>query len=352
MASSGASPSTIPSLDGWRAISILIVFMGHAGLGHIVPGGLGVTIFFFLSGFLITTLLLSEYQATETINVKFFYLRRFFRLMPPVTITLAIAYGLTAAGVFRGGATFTGFASQLLYFSNYYLLFYDTGNSTPDGTGIFWSLAVEEHFYFIFPWLLIVLLRFLSPARAAWTLLFLALTILLWRITLTLGVSDASDRIYYASDTRFDSLLYGCLLACWRKEPGTIQRFFPARLTTPWIGICLLMLLSTLLYRNPWFRDTFRYTIQGLLLVPLFYYSTMPKSAPIFDILNNKVIRQLGIYSYSIYLCHFVLIQNLDQLSSHPIVNPIAAGCIALLYAYLMDRFVDRYFLRFRKAYR
>ena len=141
----------IPSLDGLRAIAVLIVLVSHSGYGETVPGGLGVTIFFFLSGYLITTLILDEQTRTETINVRHFYLRRAFRLLPPLLITLAIAYTLVAAGLLGGGFSWGGLTSQLFYFANYYGIFFAHENSIPDGTGILWSLAVEEHFYIVFP---------------------------------------------------------------------------------------------------------------------------------------------------------------------------------------------------------
>ena len=137
----------IPSLDGLRAVSILIVLVSHAGYGTIVPGGLGVTIFFFLSGYLITTLMLAEHERTGELDVVRFYARRVFRLMPPLIVTLAIVYGLTFAGLVPGGITLAGLASQLLYFANYYQIFFDPGNTIPGGTEVLWSLAVEEHYY-------------------------------------------------------------------------------------------------------------------------------------------------------------------------------------------------------------
>src|SRR5262245_8347810 len=82
----------IPSLDGIRALSVIIVMLSHVGYGDIVPGGLGVTVFFFLSGYLITTLMLSEYRRTGAISIANFYLRRAFRLLPPLLVTLLIAY--------------------------------------------------------------------------------------------------------------------------------------------------------------------------------------------------------------------------------------------------------------------
>ena len=136
----------IPSLDGIRAISVLIVVLGHSGLEALVPGGLGVTIFFFLSGYLISTLMLAEHSRTGEINILNFYARRVFRLMPPLIVSLAIAYGLTYSGLLAGAITCKGLAAQLLYFANYYGLFFDPGNTIPDGTGILWSLAVDEPF--------------------------------------------------------------------------------------------------------------------------------------------------------------------------------------------------------------
>ena len=132
----------IPSLDGIRAISVLIVVLGHSGFDAFVPGGLGVTIFFFLSGYLITTLLLAEHVRTGRINIFNFYIRRVLRLMPPLLISLVIAYSLTYTKLLSGGITGTGLTAQLLYFANYYGLFFDRGNTVPDGQVFFgpWQL--------------------------------------------------------------------------------------------------------------------------------------------------------------------------------------------------------------------
>ena len=80
-----------PVLDGWRAVSILLVLVSHGGLDKVVPGGLGVTIFFFISGFLITSLLISEFQREGRISLKKFYLRRFWRLAPPLICFIVLS---------------------------------------------------------------------------------------------------------------------------------------------------------------------------------------------------------------------------------------------------------------------
>jgi len=209
---------TIPSLNGIRAISVLIVALSHSGFGTVVPGGLGVTIFFFLSGYLITTLMIAELDQTGNLGILSFYARRVFRLMPPLLITLAIAYCLVASGILPGAISFKGVGTQLLYFANYYLVFFDQGNTTiPAGTGVLWSLAVEEHYYFLYPLIILALFKTGVNLKTVGILLAsVCFVILLWRIKL---VHDGSleGRTSYASDTRIDSIIYGALLALWFK---------------------------------------------------------------------------------------------------------------------------------------
>src|ERR1700686_3578696 len=99
MAQTSSDSAVIPSLDGLRAISISIVLVSHAGYENVVPGGLGVTVFFFLSGYLITTLLMEERERSDRIDIGKFYLRRAFRLFPSLLVTLVIAYSLVIAGL-------------------------------------------------------------------------------------------------------------------------------------------------------------------------------------------------------------------------------------------------------------
>ena len=95
----------IPALDGIRAVSIAIVFIAHAGLGSIIPGGFGVTVFFFLSGFLISTLLRKEFAKQQSISFKNFYIRRALRIFPPFYSALAFAVLILMAGLLPGTGT-------------------------------------------------------------------------------------------------------------------------------------------------------------------------------------------------------------------------------------------------------
>jgi peptidoglycan/LPS O-acetylase OafA/YrhL len=350
-------PKSIPSLDGIRAISVLLVVVAHSGFEALVPGGLGVTIFFFLSGYLISTLMLAEYDRTGEINILNFYARRVFRLMPPLLVSLAIAYGLTYAGLLSGSITGAGLAAQLLYFANYYVLFFDPGNTIPDGTGILWSLAVEEHFYIFYPLCLTLLLgSSLRPYTIGTLLGIVCVIVLAWRMYLVLSPDFVSDRTYYASDTRIDSIIYGCVLAIVMNPARDVQR--PGTMSAvQWtiLATAASTLLLTLVYRDPTFRETSRYSIQGLALMPLFYFAIRFFGNEVFMHLNSSWAITLGTYSYAIYLIHYIVIRlitkNVPAIAAKPLILFPIALLISIAYAAAVDRFVDRYFRQLRRKY-
>jgi peptidoglycan/LPS O-acetylase OafA/YrhL len=351
-------PRVIPSLDGIRAISVLIVVMAHSGLEALVPGGLGVTIFFFLSGYLISTLMLAENARTGEIDILKFYTRRMFRLMPPLFVSLAIAYALTYAGFLPGGITITGLAAQLLYFANYYGLFFDAGNTIPQGTGILWSLAVEEHFYIFYPLFIILLLGSNLRPRTIGALLGIGcLVVLAWRVYLVQSTDSFSDRTYYASDTRIDSIIYGCILAV-AINPVREQRRANRVSAGQWglMAAAVGTLLVTLLYRNAVFRETIRYSLQGLALMPIFYFAVRFSDNQLFRHLNSPWIMTLGTYSYAIYLIHHVVINlisaNVPAIAASSLILFPTVLMVSIAYAAAVDRFIDRFFRRLRRKYR
>lgn len=340
----------IPSLDGWRAVAISLVVLSHAGFGHIVPGGLGVTVFFFLSGFLITTLMLRELSDSGGLRFKQFYLRRFFRLTPPLVIVLSIVYPLTFVGVLGGEATLAGLCAQLFYFANYFYLFFDGSKFIPWGTGIFWSLAVEEHFYLFFPALLVLVLRFGSKRNLLLTLCALCLAVLLWRLFLVSSDGFLTDRTYYATDTRIDSILYGCILATAWRSSSEKNKVDSKSITL--IAISIVAILASLFVRDEAFRETFRYSIQGMALISLFKYSVSNPEFILFRPLNWWVVKRVGVYSYSIYLVHYVLLQNLKDHFSSAWVNLCVSLVLAVGFSYLIDIYVDSKFRVLRHRFR
>lgn len=322
------NPLHIPSLDGLRAVSFLIVFLAHAGLDGIVPGGFGVTVFFFLSGFLITTLMRLERERTGTVSLGAFYLRRVLRILPPFYLVLALAAAFTLTGIVPGALAPRPVLAQLLHYSNYWFVAHGA-DGVASGTMVYWSLAVEEHFYLLFPLLYLGLSRLRLDGRGQGLALWgLCAAICAWRCVLVLGLHAATDRTYLASDTRFDSILFGCALAL-AANPIVDPLAGPERLWKRVLfpgGVALL--LFTFVYRAPWFRETVRYTLQGIGLTPVFVTAIRYPGWGPFRALNWRWVSFAGVLSYSLYLVHHVVLYGVEHhLAGWP---PVARAAVAL----------------------
>ncbi len=318
MTDTGKKGLHIPSLDGIRALSFLLVFVAHSGLHQIVPGGFGVTTFFFLSGFLITTLMRIEWERTGTVSLKNFYLRRVLRILPPFYTVLVAATVLAAlrvvpvAGEVPGGSLeLRPVLAQFLHYTNYYGIF-RSFRGMAEGTDVYWSLAVEEHFYLLFP-LIYLTTRRLGMSGRAQGFMFAALCLAgcIWRCLLVLKFDVPADRTYMGSDTRFDSIFFGCGLAVAMNpvldevpgsEPLWKHLLFPAG---------LVLLVFTFGYRAPWFRETIRYTLQGVGLIPLFVVAIKYPAWGPMPFLSNNWLAYIGLLSYSLYLIHQVVLITL-----------------------------------------
>jgi peptidoglycan/LPS O-acetylase OafA/YrhL len=193
----------IPGLDGQRAISILLVMVSHSGLQNIVPGVFGVTIFFFISGFLITSLLVEEHNTANAVSIKRLYLRRVFRLYPPLLTYIAAMSVIWAA---RGFSTdYIGLLGALFYFANYLYAVW------PEHVVVYgahlWSLSVEEHFYLFFP-----LLFALGIGRNKIALcLLIAAALAIRIIEAHLGAAETYTSV--TTECRYDTILAGCVTA-------------------------------------------------------------------------------------------------------------------------------------------
>ncbi len=332
----------IPGLDGLRAIAVLMVFVAHAGAGNLVPGGFGVTVFFFLSGYLITTLLRGEAIKTGVISLKNFYIRRAFRILPPLYLTLALAFLLGFLGLLPDRGNWQGLLAALLYATNYYDLIRHFSN-LPSGMELIWSLAVEEHFYFIFPLVFAWFVRRKLPVKIqARALATACIVALVWRTVLIFVVHIGIDKpdiwTYNSTDCRFDSILLGCLLAI-RNNPLFSDP--SPKLEKYKGGLALLGLLAiglSLAIRNPHYRETLRYTQQSLALYPIFYYCVASPTSFVVRCLEWRVLRWVGWLSYTIYLCHRVLLSHFSTFTfpDQPWKSGIAALICALLYGWFM----------------
>ena len=307
----------IPSLNGIRGFAASLVFVSHAGLGHIIPGGFGVTIFFFLSGYLITTLLWTEFEKTGDIHFGSFYLRRVLRIFPPMYLVLILALALMLA---HGRAVNAPMVlAQFLHFTNYVSIFGDA-NDLVTYTGVFWSLAVEEHFYLVFPLALLMLCRRMQRERVALLLALACGVVLLWRVALV-KFGAPPEYTYQATDTRIDSILYGAILALYG-NPLTSRLPKVKAIAALAVG-CTLILVSFAV-RDPVFRETLRYSVQGIGLLPIFYCAVRFPRWPLFAWLSTPVARGLGLISYTFYLTHMAFLGI-----THGWMSPLADALIA-----------------------
>jgi peptidoglycan/LPS O-acetylase OafA/YrhL len=333
----------IPSLDGIRALSFMDVFLAHAGVPY-VPGGFGVTVFFFLSGYLITTLLRKEVETSGRISFKLFYLRRALRILPPFYLVLALALVCALAGLLPGAISVRGFVAQALHYSNYWVVWHGWDGLIA-GTGPYWSLAVEEHFYLLFPALYALLIKLRTSGRTQRAVLFgLCGVVVLWRCWIVFHDHNISDRTYVASDTRFDSMLFGCALAVWKNPAMDFERGGkPSRFVLLAAAIGASLLLVTFLVRDPAFRESVRYTMQGIGLYPLFFIAIRYPNLLFCRFLNLRWVRFFGTLSYSLYLIHQVVIHALlANLAAPHVVWALLAFVISLLLALTVWRYVEK----------
>jgi len=343
----------IPSLDGVRAVSFMLVFVSHAGLGQIIPGGLGVTIFFFLSGYLITTLLRLERDRTGQNSLRDFYVRRAFRIWPPFYAVLAFAVSLTWLGWLAPPLRTSSVVAQLCHVTNYWLIFRDT-DGFPGGTIVYWSLAVEEHFYLVFPCVFILLRRrFDGRAGAQAAVLGAAcLAVLIWRFVLVFVEHASTDRTSIATDTRIDSILFGCVLALYGNPMLDRWRGSRKLWTQVLLPLGVLLMITSLTIRAPWFRETLRYSLQGLALVPLFVVAIRyPEWGPM-RFLNLGFMRWIGLLSYSLYLCHQVILFTIQRQMPHAAIlaASIALG-LSVLFAWGVHLWIEKPAARARKLW-
>ncbi|MEZ5946595.1 MAG: acyltransferase [Hyphomonas sp.] len=351
----------IPGLDGVRCLAVAIVMIAHAGYERIVPGGLGVTVFFFISGFLITRLLLAEASEKGRIGIGNFYIRRFLRLLPALYVMLAVTS--VALIVLGTPPLLREVATALTYTANYLFValeFQDAAAAAGQGLpGVrvapwshLWSLAVEEHFYLLFPLLLMLNLQNLK--RMAWICLGLCAAALAWRLTTLHVLHWPSNYNYVATDTRIDSLVWGCLLSLLLHiaPDGAWRRWLTGLI--PFILAGGLVVFS-LVYRDDMFRESFRYTIQGIALfigvLNLYFWRPLDFALKLLEV---PLVSWLGRVSYGLYLWHmpvYDLTQQITGLEPGGAVFLLVAVGVTLLVTSLSFYLVERPVVALRKRF-
>jgi peptidoglycan/LPS O-acetylase OafA/YrhL len=345
-----ARRGVVPSLDGLRALSIIVVICSHA-VSKLFPGGMGVYIFFVISGFLITRLLLVEYNATNTISVPLFYARRILRLYPVIIVFCGIAIGLYA--VLGRSYSLLEPASALGYFANYYYDYLESHKFpiTMPSFEVFWSLSVEEHFYLLFPVTFLLIKG--DSSRLIRVLIWLCIGCLGLRLIMKWLYPDIHMESFYGlSQYRLDSIGFGVILALLCEAPRS--RLFLLRLSSPmWAATAAIVLMSCLLVRDQWFRDTIRYSIEGCaigVLVAAILFGDRYKLVQWF--LNTAILVWIGRLSYSLYVWHDGVISFLPSFGLPGWQQSVVSLGASLGVAALSYYAVEQPFLKLRKYLR
>jgi peptidoglycan/LPS O-acetylase OafA/YrhL len=352
-----AQTGYIPVLDGLRAMAILLVLAAHAGLDHLLPGAFGVTLFFFISGYLITRQLLGGLERRGHIGLGNFYARRVLRLAPAGLAYVAIA-GLAydAAG---GHITPAGWLSAIFYGANIYDL-WEGYRSTLAGVrhpfNILWSLAIEEHFYALWPLILGLFWR----ARWAMAAVFaLCVAVLCWRVWLfghctwhfsaVCGRVQTNpawryNRLYQGTDTRIDSIAWGALLALAEHR----RPLWVARAALLWPA-ALVLLAASFLPTGEFARQVLRTSVQGVALLALFP-ALLTRDSLAARALCTRPALWIGRLSYSLYLWHWGAFALADWLAGPHRAAWLAIGLpLAALFSAGSYAFIEQPMLRLRR---
>jgi peptidoglycan/LPS O-acetylase OafA/YrhL len=313
----------MPGLDGLRAVAVLAVIAFHLGFGWAPGGLLGVGIFFTLSGYLITDILLSQLARHGHIRLGRFWLARARRLLPALFLMLIVVVAwVTIFGPAQPQQFRDGVVASALYVSNWQLIFGDVSYfarfAAPGPLNHLWSLAIEEQFYIVWPFVLLLGVKVVREAplpsgvrpRLAVATLLLALVSVILMAVLYHPSLDPS-RVYYGTDTRAFELLFGAALAMvWPSRKLSRRISAGARNTVDGLGVVGLATIALMIWRTGQYSSfLYRGGFVVLSIATVLVVAALAHPASrLGPILGWKPLRWIGVRSYGIYLWHFPII--------------------------------------------
>ena len=362
----------MPGLDGLRALAVLAVIAYHEQLGWAPGGLLGVGVFFTLSGYLITDLLLGQWARSGGLNLGDFWLRRARRLLPALFVMLAVVTAwVTIVSPSRLASLRGAVAAAATYSSNWFYIYthnsYFARFAPPGPFDHLWSLAVEEQFYLVWPWLLLLGVYFLRgrrPGAVRWLVLPTLLLSAASAVAMLMLYHPGYDptRIYEGSDTRACGLLIGAALAMVCPSRRTARTALWSRVVLDGAGLAGLAVIGLMIWRVGQYSA---FTYQGgLVLLSLATAGVLAAvvcpGSLVGVALGWKPLRWIGVRSYGIYLWHYPVIiltspansaENLPRaalqvaasigiaaLSWHYVEEPIRRGALGRAWKRMRSR--------------
>jgi peptidoglycan/LPS O-acetylase OafA/YrhL len=335
-----------PGLDGLRALAVAAVFLYHSRIDWLPGGFLGVDLFFVLSGYLITSLLLVEWEARNRIDLRRFWLRRARRLLPALVVVVLGSLALAAIFARQDLAhTRSDVLGSLFYYANWHQIvanhsyFNVLGN--PSLLQHTWSLAVEEQFYIVWPLLLVPCLVLLGRKRMPMIVIagIAASVALMW---ILFNPGGDPSRVYYGTDTRAFLLLMGILLALVWPWIVRMRRAVPL---LELFGLAALVGTVLLFLRMQDFNPTL---FRGGDLAAAFCFAVLvaavahPKTG-IGEALGVAPLRWVGERSYGIYLWHWPIIVLVAGVNARPSVGVVVGeAALVLAVAAISYKFVEQ----------
>lgn len=335
----------IKTLDGWRAIAILIVLLAHGQdsmnsfIGNEVSnmhsfGLLGVRIFFGLSGYLITLRIIEEIDVNGHLSLKGFYIRRFFRIIPPLAVFCLTTLILGITNIIPVGVI--EWLGGLFFFSNFVDKHWFMGH--------LWSLSVEEHFYLIWPIIFILMPKNKLP-------LFIIVSVILlsiWRVIAWKFQLYSSPAIFWGrSDIQFDGLLWGCFFAVMRwRANKTINNLFSSNIA--FMVTLILFVLTLMEWSGDYKIKMLIYSFQSLLIALMIFYTSNAQTNILISALEIKFLKWIGRLSYSIYLWQqLFFVPNKDLISSLILVQSFPLNLmVVIIIATFSYYIIERKFIR------
>lgn len=328
-----------PDIEGMRAIAVVLVVLSHADIAGLAGGYVGVDVFFVVSGFLITALLLNELTMTGRISLATFYARRATRLLPASTVVLL--FTVTASWMWMPATRFKSISLDAIYATIYGINWrlanegvqYLNADAEPSPLQHFWSLAVEEQFYLVWPLLLLIFALIFGKRRAP-VIISLVLVVIASLTVSIMQTASSAPWAYFGAHTRAWELAIGAFLAVGAARLAGLPKALAA--VTTWAGLAAIVVAAFLFTEETPFPG-YAAALPVLGAAAIIAGGSAGSPHGVVALLRTWPFQQIGKYSYSWYLWHWPVLMIvphiLDVEPNIPLNLGLATGALLLAIA-------------------